>query len=239
MGVGSLFRVIGIIIGLSATAIGAGLDIANVAGRASDWRLVSLVGFALFAIMVGWLIYEQRKEIGKLKDSRPIIKADVQKDFQCVGINVRNDGAAGEFKAQIEVREHTQDYLSQDWTLYYGYWDSVSDSMIPIMKGMSHFLKLASFEDTTANVGYLRFYRSPEQGHISRDTHSYPIFKPDGFLIPESTLRITISSRPDAVKGPVVLTLRIRATCEVEEIVPESQPNWLRRLLSHKASSQS
>ena len=216
MSIGGLFRTVGIVLGFSATAIGAGLDIADVAGRASDWRLVSLVGFALLALMVSWLIYEQRKEIGKLKDSRPIVKATVQEDLKCVGILVRNDGAIGGFQAQIEVLEYTDNYLSQDWLLYYGYWDDMSDNIVPIMKGMSHLLKIATFEDTKVNTGYLRFYRSSKQRtQTTRDTHSYPILRPNGFLIPESTLKVTISSSPEAIGGPSVITLRIRADCEV------------------------
>lgn len=207
------------------------------------WQWYAFIGFVVFVIFMLWTMYDLLKKVHSSEDARTSITTHILADTATMisdglVIEVRNEGANGRFQAQVEVLESTQAYLPPEERYYDAYWENATEPTVDIMKDHSRRLKLVTFEDSPVNTGWLHVYRMTANGMRYRATDSYPIFAPNGvFVVPEYTLRVTISSKPEPREGPKVITLKVRATMEVQEIVTVRSLNWFERLVLRRASS--
>ncbi len=213
----------GIILSASWTIASNVLTLAGVGtllGYNIDWRWFTLGGFIVFSVFMGWIVFDHRRRILELEQTKPSIEAYPQCGWrEGVTIKVKNNGAEGNFQAQVEVIDTTDLNMERmSWLYYKAYWDGEADETAVILKGMTRFIKLATFEQGTTNSGWLRIYRMAPTGMQCLDTHHYPILSPEGFVIPEVCLKVTIGSTPSAKEGPIELTLRINASGTMEVI---------------------
>lgn len=222
-----------VLVDVIGSGIGGYLDISQSANVPTGLWL----GFLIAGLVIApfWAFHKLRQskddlqsELNRIKDTLPSIEAKLQSDIlQGVYIDVRNNGAKAEFKAQVEVLDSNdldpKIELMPLWRRFSGYWEGKSTESVPIMRGESQRIKLVSFEQSTkANTGWLRLYKMNPEPAINNmlyiDTCTYPIFNPRGIMVPGFHLKTTITSHPSAKEGIVILECKIKADGDVNQL---------------------
>ena len=218
-------KIAGIIITFLFTCASIALDYWQVTiytGLNIPLPLLSGAGFILFAIFMWWAWLDKSNLIKRMEANKPSIEASLLYDLLTgLYIEVKNKGETGQFMAQVTVLESTDENILLRLASYDAYWDNEPTSKISIARGLSHRIKLVSFEQRNGS-GWLRLYRSTPNGMKYYDTAGYSIDipYPQYGEIPEVCLRVCISSEPGASNGASYKTLRIKANYEFEEEEP-------------------
>jgi hypothetical protein len=181
--------------------------------------ILSGIGLILFAIFMGWALLDKSIFAKKLETSKPYIEASVLYDLLTgLYIDVKNKGETANFMAQVNILDSTDDIIEWRQSPYDAYWDDEPTSKVSIARGLSHRIRLTSFEQHNGS-GWLRLYKSTAKGMQYYDTIGYLIDAPYPQYgeIPQVYLSVCISSEPGASNGAVYKTLRIKANFEFEE----------------------
>jgi len=217
----AIFTIVPYILSVSGIATVFGYDI--------KLHWFTLGGFFAFLIFIGWIILDFRKIIHDLSYNLPSIQTKFSHDpTHGVYIDVKNNGATAEFKAQVEVLNSDdldpQIEVLSNWRRFPGYWEGKSTESIPIMKGESQRIRLVSFEQSTdAKTGWLRMYKmngAPAiDNMLSVDTFTFPILASRGRMVPGLHLKVTITSDPSPKEDIVILEFKIKANGDVHRLV--------------------
>jgi len=183
-----------------------------------QWQWVAVASTIICGFFIWWVLYGLHRRIQQLEDTRPSLKVWPIKDrLEGAQIEVINNGAEGEFEAQIEASDYSGMYIPPQWRRYHGYWEGEQGSIVTIMRGMKRRLKLATFEMSPFIASArLDLYQITSQGMVSWPTHSYSILQPKSSVIPQIYLKVTISSIPSPRHGPVNLSIKVNAKDGIE-----------------------
>lgn len=176
-----------------------------------NWQICALIGFVVFILTIGWIIWGKQSEIDALRNTKPSISTEVIKQSHKCYIRVKNNGAKGIFKAQI--RMDTNDPAFLDTSNYYnGIWDNDKD-IATIFNGQENYIKIARrmttpLPSTTECLYILRYDCEDNMPRHFKTSAYIPgsyYTDPDGNETPmeryEYNLRIKISSDPSLQEG--------------------------------------
>jgi hypothetical protein len=198
---------VGAIIFAIASATGYTLDVTQITNFGFKW--LPLIFFGIFCI-VAWIFIDQYGQISKLQDTKPSIKVETTKEGNILYLKVRNNGAEGIFRGQIELTSND----TQVWSLphYYGYWKYGNEAETNILKGQDDLIQIAEVVSRPNSISEflnIIFYdeKACYANYISTSSHliGAKITDENGNTKPLAKnlykLHVTISASPELKEG--------------------------------------
>ncbi len=169
-------------------------------------------------------------ELEKIKNQRPEIETNIKRQHNDFDIEVLNKGEDAEFEAQIEILSgnHFVYSLRQNYSTY---WEKTKTDKTELQKGQKDLLKVASLKIETSPVNIMNYcLHYYEISHFENSTfprigyaHSTSWIPGNNQVVkPRVSLKITISSKPSMIEGPVIKTYELSDEGLIEKTFHES-----------------
>lgn len=194
-------------------------EIGAVYGYDIEWQWFTLGGFIVFLGFVGWWLSDLHNYVRRLESAKPSIEVRPANDLHDYYLEVKNIGSTGTFEAQVELVKG-KSYVFGLPQMYSACWDKTNNNKTQIMKGHKDKLKIATLEIPARVLSMsLRFYYyssyyfegSYVEGIRYSDSTSW-IPGSNQVVVPEFTLRITISSEPSLKEGSFVRNYKLSSS---------------------------
>lgn len=183
-------------------------------GYQIEWLWFTLGGFIAFCGFMGWVVFDLRRRIAELEETKPSISVVPEKDDVDFYLAVRNTGEYAEFEAQVEVSEG-QKFVVGLPQRYSACWGNTWQPKTKLKKGQIDSLRIAGLELSDKGKSMaLRFYCSTVIYPYNVDGRSQGTqcavgsvnstsWELGSVLIPKPcfALRITITSNPSMKEG--------------------------------------